>query len=47
MPSAALSSVPSPSRIRWVALRLSKQYHGRPRRQERQAPQGARQAMIT
>ena len=33
--------------IGWVALREAKQYHGRPRRQERQSPQGALQAMTT
>jgi len=31
----------------WLAFRLEKQYQGRPRRQERQVPQGERQAMIT
>ena len=46
MPSAGDSGVPSRV-IFWVALRESKQYQGRPRRQERQLPQGARQAMTT
>ena len=47
MPIAAFSGVPSARVIGWEALRLEKQYHGRPRRQERQPPQGERQAMIT
>ena len=47
MPRAAVSGVPSVSVIGWAALRESKQYQGRPRRQERQPPQGARQASTT
>ncbi len=46
MPRAGLSGVPSRV-IFWVALALSKQYHGRPRRHDRHVPQGARQAMTT
>ena len=47
MPKAGESGVPSASVMGWDALRLEKQYQGAPRRQERQVPQGARQAMIT
>jgi hypothetical protein len=47
MPMAAVSGVPSSRVIFWLALRLSKQYQGRPRRQERQRPHGARQARTT
>ena len=42
----ALSSVPSASVIFCVALRVAKQYHGRPRRQARHAPHTARQLRI-
>jgi hypothetical protein len=47
MPMAADSGVPSSRVIFWLALRLSKQYQGRPRRQERHCPHGARQARTT
>ena len=47
IPSAGESGVPSSSVMGWVALRLPKQYQGRPRRQERQSPHGARQANTT
>ncbi len=47
MPSALLSGVPSSSVMGCAALRESKQYQGRPRRQERQLPHGARQASTT
>ena len=47
MPNAGESAVPSARVIGCVALRLSKQYHGRPRKHDLQVPQGARQAMIT
>ena len=47
MPRAGLSGVPSPRVIFWAAVALSKQYQGRPRRHDRQAPHGARQAMTT
>jgi hypothetical protein len=46
MPSAGDSGVPS-SVIFWVALAELKQYQGRPRRQLRHCPQGARQAITT
>jgi len=47
MPSAGLSSVPSSSVIRCVALKVEKQYHGSPRLQARQSPQTARQLRTT
>ena len=48
MPSAGDSAAPpSASVIFCCALRLAKQYQGRPRQQERQLPQGARQARMT
>ena len=47
MPRAGDSSVPSSRVIFWVALKVSKQYHGRPRLQARQVPQTARQFKIT
>ena len=47
MPRAGESSVPSSRVIFWVALKVAKQYHGRPRLQARQAPQQARQFKIT
>ena len=47
MPSAGDSGVPSARVIGWAALRESKQYHGRPRRQDRQVPHGARHAITT
>ena len=47
MPSAGESGVPSVRVIGCVALRLSKQYQGRPRRQDRQLPHGARHARTT
>src|SRR5690606_33192168 len=47
MPSAGESSVPSSSVIFCVALKVAKQYHGRPRLQARQVPQTARQFKIT
>src|SRR4051794_18735881 len=47
IPSAGDSSVPSSKVIFWVALKVLKQYHGRPRRQARQLPQTARQFKIT
>ena len=47
MPSAGDSGVPSASVIFCVALWVAKQYHGRPRRQERQCPQTARQLRMT
>ena len=47
MPSAGDSSVPSSRVIFWVALKVAKQYHGRPRLQARQVPQTARQFKIT
>ena len=47
MPRAGLSGVPSSSVMGCVALRLPKQYQGRPRRHERQSPHGARQARTT
>jgi len=33
--------------MRWPAFRLAKQYQGRPRRQLRHVPHGARQAITT
>ena len=45
MPSAGDRATP-PSVIFCVAFCEAKQYHGRPRRQERQVPHGARQARI-
>ena len=47
MPSAGDSSVPSSRVIFWLALKVAKQYHGRPRLQARQVPQTARQFKIT
>ncbi len=47
MPRAAVSAVPSGRVIAWAAWRESKQYQGRPRRQDRHRPQGARQASTT
>ena len=47
MPSAGDSSVPSSSVIFCVALKVLKQYQGRPRLQARQVPQTARQLRIT
>ena len=47
MPSAGVSSVPSVSVIGWLALKVSKQYHGRPRRHARQLPHTARQFSTT
>ena len=48
MPNAGDSGAPpSASVIFCCALRLAKQYQGRPRQQERQFPQGARQARMT
>ena len=47
MPSAGLSSVPSASVIFCVALKVEKQYQGRPRRQARQVPHTARQLRTT
>src|SRR5271166_1841717 len=47
MPSAGVSSVPSVSVIFCSALWVSKQYHGRPRRQARHCPHTARQLRIT
>ena len=47
MPSAGVNSVPSASVIGWLALKVSKQYHGRPRRHARQRPQTARQFSTT
>ena len=41
MPRAGDSAVPSPSVIFCRAFRLSKQYHGLPRTQDRQVPQAA------
>ena len=47
MPSAGESAVPSVSVIFWVALKVEKQYHGRPRRHARHVPHTARQLRIT
>ncbi len=47
MPSAGDSVVPSSSVIFWLALWVSKQYHGRPRRHARQRPHTARQLRMT
>ena len=47
MPRAGDNAVPSGNVIGCPAFRLAKQYQGRPRRHERQSPQGARQARIT
>ncbi len=47
IPRAGDSGVPSARVIFWVALYVEKQYQGRPRRQERQWPQTARQLRIT
>jgi len=47
IPSAAVSGVPSTSLIFCVALKVEKQYCGRPRRHERHAPQTARQLRMT
>ncbi len=47
MPSAGLSTVPSASVIFCTALRVSKQYQGRPRVQARHSPQTARQLRTT
>ena len=47
MPSAGESSVPSSSVIFWLALKVLKQYQGRPRLQARQVPQTARQFKMT
>ena len=47
MPRAGLRGVPSARVIFWVALALSKQYQGRPRRHDRHRPHGARQASTT
>src|SRR4051812_17136300 len=46
IPRAGDSAGP-PSVIFWVALAEATQYHGLPLAQERQRPQGARQAMTT
>ena len=47
MPRAGESGVPSVRFIFWVALKVSKQYHGRPRRHERHTPHTARQLSTT
>lgn len=47
MPSAGVKGVPSARVIFCAALWVSKQYHGRPRRQARHRPQTARQLRIT
>ena len=47
MPSAGDSTVPSFSVIFCVALWVSKQYHGSPRRHARHSPHTARQLRIT
>ena len=47
IPKAGDRGVPSSRVMGWEALRLAKQYQGRPRRQDRQVPQGARQAKTT
>ena len=47
MPSAGVSSVPSVSVIFWVALKVEKQYQGRPRLQARHCPHTARQFRMT
>ena len=47
IPRAGETGEPSASVICCRAFRLSKQYHGLPRRQERHAPQGERHASIT
>ena len=47
MPSAGLSSVPSVSVIFCVALKVAKQYQGRPRRHARHVPHTARQLRTT
>src|SRR6516164_3516579 len=47
IPRAGDRRVPSVSLIDWLAFSDEKQYHGRPRRQERHVPHGARQAMTT
>ena len=47
MPSAGVSGVPSARVIFWVALWVSKQYQGRPRRHDRHSPHTARQLRTT
>jgi hypothetical protein len=47
IPSAGDSTVPSVSVIFCVALKVEKQYHGRPRRQLRHVPHTARQLSTT
>ena len=47
MPRAGDSGDPSASVIFWVALWVSKQYHGLPRRHERHSPHTARQLSTT
>ncbi len=47
MPRAGDSGVPSASVIFWVALWVSKQYQGRPRRHDRHSPHTARQLRTT
>jgi hypothetical protein len=47
IPSAGDSGVPSASVIFCVALKVEKQYHGRPRRHDRHVPHTARQFRIT
>ncbi len=47
MPRAAESGVPSSRVIFWVALWVSKQYQGRPRRHDRHSPHTARQLSTT
>ena len=47
IPSAGLSSVPSVNVIFLLALKVSKQYHGRPRLQARHCPHTARQLRMT
>ena len=47
IPRAGERGEPSARVIGCWALRLAKQYQGRPRKQDRQVPHGERQAMIT
>ena len=47
MPRAGESTVPSSSRIFWVALWVAKHRCGRPRRHERHCPHTARQLRTT
>ena len=47
IPRAGDSGVPSARVIFWVALWVSKQYQGRPRRQDRHSPHTARQLSTT